>query len=73
MAESPFNKFKEDKIRVLLVLETEELLQPQGETMQLVKQRTGQQSTIPDMKTGMPMISDGVVISYGKQFCDKSC
>ncbi|GJZ84421.1 retrovirus-related pol polyprotein from transposon TNT 1-94 [Tanacetum coccineum] len=39
MAESPFNKFKEDKIRVLLVLETEELLQPQGETMQLVKQR----------------------------------
>ncbi|GKB95374.1 hypothetical protein Tco_0981511 [Tanacetum coccineum] len=33
------NKFKEDKIRVLLVLETEELLQPQGETMQLVKQR----------------------------------
>ncbi|GKF34668.1 hypothetical protein Tco_0107868, partial [Tanacetum coccineum] len=32
-----FNKFKEDKLRVLLALETEELLQPQGETMQLPK------------------------------------
>ncbi|GJX40536.1 hypothetical protein Tco_0255526 [Tanacetum coccineum] len=39
MEESQFNKFKEDKLRVLLALETEELLQPQGETMQLVKQR----------------------------------
>ncbi|GJW90952.1 hypothetical protein Tco_0168505 [Tanacetum coccineum] len=33
MEESQFNKFKEDKLRVLLTLETEELLQPQGETM----------------------------------------
>ncbi|GJW17520.1 hypothetical protein Tco_0024956 [Tanacetum coccineum] len=40
MEESPFNKFKEDKLRVLLALGTEELLQPQGETMQLVKQRS---------------------------------
>ncbi|GJU30218.1 hypothetical protein Tco_1173807 [Tanacetum coccineum] len=38
MEESPFNKFKEDKLRVLQALETKELLQPQGETMQLVKQ-----------------------------------
>nr|GEW61566.1 hypothetical protein [Tanacetum cinerariifolium] len=37
--ESQFNKFKKDKLRVLLPLETEELLQPQEETMQLVKQR----------------------------------
>ncbi|GJR26047.1 hypothetical protein Tco_1102279 [Tanacetum coccineum] len=37
MEESQFNKFKKDKLRVLLALETEELLQPQGETMQLVK------------------------------------
>nr|GEZ65633.1 integrase, catalytic region, zinc finger, CCHC-type, peptidase aspartic, catalytic [Tanacetum cinerariifolium] len=37
--ESQFNKFKEDKLRVLLALETKELLQPQGETMQLIKQR----------------------------------
>nr|GEV64723.1 hypothetical protein [Tanacetum cinerariifolium] len=35
MDESQFNKFKEDKLRVLLAQETEELLQPQGETMQL--------------------------------------
>ncbi|GKA03344.1 hypothetical protein Tco_0676125 [Tanacetum coccineum] len=40
MGESQFNKFKEDKLRVLLALETEELLQPQGEIMQLVKQRS---------------------------------
>nr|GEZ34786.1 hypothetical protein [Tanacetum cinerariifolium] len=33
MEESQFNKFKEDKLRVLLVLEIEELLQPQGEIM----------------------------------------
>ncbi|GKE92927.1 hypothetical protein Tco_1574022 [Tanacetum coccineum] len=33
MEESPFNKFKEDKLRVLLALEIEELIQPQGETM----------------------------------------
>ncbi|GJZ24569.1 hypothetical protein Tco_0562028 [Tanacetum coccineum] len=39
MVESQFKKFKEDKLRVLLALETEELLQPQGETMQLVKLR----------------------------------
>nr|GEY86081.1 hypothetical protein [Tanacetum cinerariifolium] len=39
MEEAQFNKFKEDKLRVLLALETEELLQPQGETMQLVKKR----------------------------------
>ncbi|GJW83975.1 hypothetical protein Tco_0157120 [Tanacetum coccineum] len=39
MEESQFNKFKEDKLRVLLALEIEELLQPQGETMELVKQR----------------------------------
>ncbi|GKC65729.1 hypothetical protein Tco_1098327 [Tanacetum coccineum] len=39
MEESQFNKFKEDKLRVLLALEIEELLQPQGETMQLLKQR----------------------------------
>ncbi|GKC76673.1 hypothetical protein Tco_1127447 [Tanacetum coccineum] len=37
MEESQFNKFKEDKLRVLLALETEELLQPQGETRQLEK------------------------------------
>nr|GEY47854.1 hypothetical protein [Tanacetum cinerariifolium] len=37
MEESPFNNFKEDKLRVLLALETEELLKPQGETMQLEK------------------------------------
>ncbi|GJV33301.1 putative ribonuclease H-like domain-containing protein [Tanacetum coccineum] len=37
MEESQFNKFKEDKIKVLLALEIEELLQPQGETMQLEK------------------------------------
>ncbi|GJT87479.1 hypothetical protein Tco_1069196 [Tanacetum coccineum] len=36
MVESQFNKYKEDKLRVLLALETEELLQPQGETMQLI-------------------------------------
>nr|GEX94002.1 integrase, catalytic region, zinc finger, CCHC-type, peptidase aspartic, catalytic [Tanacetum cinerariifolium] len=30
MEESQFNKFKEDKLRVLLALETKELLQPQG-------------------------------------------
>ncbi|GJZ68734.1 hypothetical protein Tco_0632284 [Tanacetum coccineum] len=34
-----FNKFKEDKLRVLLALDIEELLQPQRETMELVKQR----------------------------------
>ncbi|GKA08429.1 hypothetical protein Tco_0687760 [Tanacetum coccineum] len=33
MAESQFNKFKEDNLRVLLALETEELLQLQGEIM----------------------------------------
>nr|GFB86182.1 hypothetical protein [Tanacetum cinerariifolium] len=38
MKDSQFNKFKEDKLRVLLVLKIEELLQPQGKTMQLVKQ-----------------------------------
>nr|GEY15170.1 hypothetical protein [Tanacetum cinerariifolium] len=37
MEESQFNKFKEDKLRVLLALETKELLQPQGETIQLSK------------------------------------
>ncbi|GJV67551.1 hypothetical protein Tco_1483060 [Tanacetum coccineum] len=37
MEESQFNKFKEDKLRVLLALETKELLQHQGETMQLLK------------------------------------
>ncbi|GKG14308.1 hypothetical protein Tco_0353908, partial [Tanacetum coccineum] len=36
MEESQFNKFKEDKLRVLLVHETEELLQPEGKIMQLV-------------------------------------
>ncbi|GKE49364.1 hypothetical protein Tco_1480622 [Tanacetum coccineum] len=36
MEESQFNKFKEDKLRVSLALETEELLQLQGEIMQLV-------------------------------------
>ncbi|GJW61908.1 hypothetical protein Tco_0111243 [Tanacetum coccineum] len=35
MEESPFNKFKEDKLIVLQASETKELLQPQGETMQL--------------------------------------
>ncbi|GJT81609.1 hypothetical protein Tco_1055951 [Tanacetum coccineum] len=35
MEESQFNKFKEDKFRVLLELEIEEFLQPLGETMQL--------------------------------------
>ncbi|GJX60327.1 hypothetical protein Tco_0291717 [Tanacetum coccineum] len=44
MEESQFNKFKEDKLRVLLAIETEELLQPQGETMQLVKQSRPQNS-----------------------------
>ncbi|GJZ39090.1 retrovirus-related pol polyprotein from transposon TNT 1-94 [Tanacetum coccineum] len=39
MVESQFNKFKEDNLRVLLALETEELLQLQGEIMQLVNQR----------------------------------
>nr|GEW43243.1 hypothetical protein [Tanacetum cinerariifolium] len=34
--ESRFNKFKEDKLKVLLAVEIEELLQPQRETMQLV-------------------------------------
>ncbi|GKB07239.1 hypothetical protein Tco_0835523, partial [Tanacetum coccineum] len=38
MAESQFNNFKEDNLRVLLALETEELLQLQGEIMQLVNQ-----------------------------------
>ncbi|GJW78535.1 hypothetical protein Tco_0140217 [Tanacetum coccineum] len=36
---SQFNMFKEDKLRFLLALETEELLQPQGEAMKVVKQR----------------------------------
>ncbi|GKF63965.1 hypothetical protein Tco_0187413 [Tanacetum coccineum] len=36
MEESQFNKFKEDKLRVLLALETDELLQHQRETMQVV-------------------------------------
>ncbi|GJR63150.1 hypothetical protein Tco_1505312 [Tanacetum coccineum] len=40
MEESQFNKFKEDKFRVLLELEIEELLQPQGETMQLCQEKT---------------------------------
>nr|GEV22977.1 retrovirus-related Pol polyprotein from transposon TNT 1-94 [Tanacetum cinerariifolium] len=35
MEESQLNKFKEDKLRVSLALETKELLQPQGETIQL--------------------------------------
>ncbi|GJR27618.1 hypothetical protein Tco_1103850 [Tanacetum coccineum] len=34
MVESQFNKFKEDNLRVFLALETEELLQLQGEIMQ---------------------------------------
>ncbi|GKD79696.1 hypothetical protein Tco_1342317, partial [Tanacetum coccineum] len=38
MVESQFNKFKEDKIRVMLALETEELLLLQREIMQLVNQ-----------------------------------
>nr|GEU38047.1 hypothetical protein [Tanacetum cinerariifolium] len=37
MEESLFNKFKEDNLEVLLALETEELLQPQRETMQLTE------------------------------------
>nr|GEW50610.1 hypothetical protein [Tanacetum cinerariifolium] len=37
MAKSQFNKFKEDNLRVLMALETEELLQLQGEIMQLPK------------------------------------
>ncbi|GJY67179.1 hypothetical protein Tco_0469417 [Tanacetum coccineum] len=38
MVKSPFNKFKEVKIRVMLVQETEELLQLQKEMLQLVNQ-----------------------------------
>ncbi|GJT43682.1 hypothetical protein Tco_0952397 [Tanacetum coccineum] len=38
IAESQFNKFKDDNLRVLLALEIEELLQLQGEIMQLVNQ-----------------------------------
>ncbi|GJW23815.1 hypothetical protein Tco_0034437 [Tanacetum coccineum] len=38
IVESPFNKFKEDKIRVMLVQETEELLLLQREMLQLVHQ-----------------------------------
>ncbi|GJY20671.1 hypothetical protein Tco_0393237 [Tanacetum coccineum] len=38
MEESQFNKFKEDKLRALLAKETKELLQIQGENMQLVNQ-----------------------------------
>ncbi|GJX55966.1 retrovirus-related pol polyprotein from transposon TNT 1-94 [Tanacetum coccineum] len=39
MEESQLNKFKADKLRVLLVLETEELLQHRGETIQLFKDK----------------------------------
>nr|GEU73544.1 hypothetical protein [Tanacetum cinerariifolium] len=45
MEESQLNKFMEDKLKVLLALEIEEFIQPQGETMQLVKQR--EVDTIP--------------------------
>ncbi|GJY92018.1 hypothetical protein Tco_0507800 [Tanacetum coccineum] len=38
MAGLLFNKFKEDRVRVLLVQELREMLQVQGETTQLVKQ-----------------------------------
>nr|GEW38210.1 hypothetical protein [Tanacetum cinerariifolium] len=38
MVELLFNKFKEDRVRVLLVWEPKEMLQVQEETMQLVKQ-----------------------------------
>ncbi|GJV23254.1 retrovirus-related pol polyprotein from transposon TNT 1-94 [Tanacetum coccineum] len=38
MVESHFNKYKEDKLKALLALETKELLQPQGEILQLVNQ-----------------------------------
>nr|GEY13646.1 hypothetical protein [Tanacetum cinerariifolium] len=54
MEESQFNKFKEDKLRVLLALETKELLQPQGETMQLVKQRQSLRIQLSRLKTLMP-------------------
>ncbi|GJS49208.1 retrovirus-related pol polyprotein from transposon TNT 1-94 [Tanacetum coccineum] len=57
MEESQFNKFKEDKLRVLLALETEELLQPQGETMQLVKQRCNTLEVYWDAKTCCVMIA----------------
>ncbi|GKB85060.1 retrovirus-related pol polyprotein from transposon TNT 1-94 [Tanacetum coccineum] len=40
MAESQFNMFKKDNLRVLLALEIEELLQLQGEIMQLVNQES---------------------------------
>nr|GEV49758.1 hypothetical protein [Tanacetum cinerariifolium] len=38
MAGLLFNKFKEDRVRVLMVWELREMLQVQGETMRLVKQ-----------------------------------
>ncbi|GKC19333.1 hypothetical protein Tco_1021483, partial [Tanacetum coccineum] len=38
MVESHFNKYKEYKLKALLALETKELLQPQGEILQLVNQ-----------------------------------
>nr|GEU80061.1 hypothetical protein [Tanacetum cinerariifolium] len=36
MEESPFNKFKEDKLRALLALETKELLQPPGKLYSVI-------------------------------------
>ncbi|GKF47663.1 hypothetical protein Tco_0137465 [Tanacetum coccineum] len=51
MEESQFNKFKKDKLRVLLALEIEELLQPQGEIIQLTKDLDAYDSDCDDISS----------------------
>ncbi|GKD07507.1 hypothetical protein Tco_1187192 [Tanacetum coccineum] len=56
MKESQFNKFKEDKLRVLLALETEELLQPQGQTMQLTEDLDAYNSNCDDISSAKAVL-----------------
>ncbi|GJY13589.1 retrovirus-related pol polyprotein from transposon TNT 1-94 [Tanacetum coccineum] len=70
MAESQFNKFKENNLRVLLALEIEELLQLQGEIMQLALEyqklqlfsRQSLRIQPSRLKTWMPMTQ--IVMTY---------
>ncbi|GJV25535.1 hypothetical protein Tco_1378230 [Tanacetum coccineum] len=54
--ESQFNKFKEDKLRVLLAMEIEELLQPQGEIMQLTEDLDAYDSDCDDISSAKAVL-----------------
>ncbi|GKC96697.1 hypothetical protein Tco_1162139 [Tanacetum coccineum] len=56
MAESQFNMFKKDNLRVLLALEIEELLQLQGEIMQLTEYLDAYDSDCDDLSSAKAVL-----------------